>query len=124
LPDDDPKAMAILCGVLHHADFEPILSVSALLGFAVVTDKYDALRACRLAGKAWLDLICLQPTEFAIDCRVKVLAVAYLFDDHQNFGKISELLLAPADGVDHVRSYVSDAITLPTSVIGMCFCLT
>ncbi|TLD37648.1 hypothetical protein E2P81_ATG04460 [Venturia nashicola] len=116
LPDDEPVAMVALCSVLHHVEFAPDLSVLNLSAFAGVADKYDAIKACKLAGKAWLDHIYLQTTGISSFLLIEILCVAYIFEDYQNFKKISKRVLVQPDGYQRVRDFISDAVSFPDSV--------
>ncbi|KAE9978166.1 hypothetical protein EG327_007504 [Venturia inaequalis] len=116
VPDDEPVAMIALCSVLHHVEFTPDLSVLNLSDFAGVADKYDAVKACKLAGKAWLDHICLQIYGMSGFLLIRLLNVSYIFDDYQKFKNISKMVLAHPDGCQHVRDFIPDAVGFPDSV--------
>ncbi|KAE9969057.1 hypothetical protein EG328_007114 [Venturia inaequalis] len=116
VPDDEPVAMIALCSVLHHVEFTPDLSVLNLSDFAGVADKYDAVKACKLAGKAWLDHIYLQIYGMSGFLLIRLLNVSYIFDDYQKFKNISKMVLAHPDGCQHVRDFIPDAVGFPDSV--------
>lgn len=112
--------MTVMCNLIHHVEFEPNISVSALSHFAIVTDKYDTMIASKLAGKAWLDLICSHIRLVSMASIAEVFTVAYSFDDYSNFKKLSATLLAHPEGIKAMEKVALDGIGLPGCVLGKC----
>ncbi|QDS75676.1 hypothetical protein FKW77_007578 [Venturia effusa] len=117
LPDDDPTAMSVLCAILHHAEFTLPISIKMLIQFAVVADKYDTLRACKLTAHSFLATLYSDLVNMTIDNVTEILVIAYYFDDHYNFGRASMVLISQPNGAKKARNLVPDAVQLPGLVL-------
>lgn len=57
MPDDDGKAMEIVCSLVHlkNDSFSADIPSQLVLRIAVLADKYDCIGALRLAAELWLN---------------------------------------------------------------------
>lgn len=79
LPDDDPAAMEVVCGILHGATrFDGINDLELMHRVAVASDKYQVCNA--LSGKftVWLEKWCQNHKPGQPETYFMLLSVAYL----------------------------------------------
>lgn len=97
LPEDDFRAMNVICCIIHHRnDLVPSeISASDILQVAIVADKYDMLTALKYAAGAWLKMRpdAGTPEAESILFMGNLLAAAYLFRDPEQFQAIALRLM-------------------------------
>lgn len=97
LPEDDFRAMIVICCIIHHRnDLVPSdISASDILQVAIVADKYDMLTAFKYAAAAWLKMRpeAGTPEAESILFMGNLLAAAYLFRDPEQFQAIAFRLI-------------------------------
>ncbi|KAK5128283.1 hypothetical protein LTR85_002950 [Meristemomyces frigidus] len=99
LPDDDPKAMAILCNVLHHRNDRiptaAALSAADLLKVAEMSDKYDCAVALQPTARGWLAVF---EKRTKIEDRQSMISAAYLFNDDRGFKEFARCIVLQTAG--------------------------
>lgn len=97
LPEDDFRAMNVICCIIHHRnDLVPSdISASDILQVAIVADKYDMLTALKYPAAEWLKQKPKPKTAEAeaILFMGNLLAAAFLFREPVEFGRLSLELL-------------------------------
>jgi hypothetical protein len=88
LLEDDPDALALLSGILHHQAHEILHEpdISHLESLAFVCDKYQCFNVVKYQGTVWLEQ--LLKRNVAEDLS-RLLLVAYVLDLPECFSKIS-----------------------------------
>lgn len=93
LPEDDFRAMNVICCIIHHRnDLVPSdISASDILQVAIVADKYDMLTALKYATAEWLKKRPKPKTAEAeaILFMGHLLAAAFLFHEPEHFLRLS-----------------------------------
>lgn len=75
--EDSPKAMKVLCQVLHHQSLDGPLPANEMLDFAVLVDKYDCVEAVRLSS---FSLLSECESETPQHRKLYLITSAYLLD--------------------------------------------
>ncbi|KAK8214275.1 hypothetical protein IWZ01DRAFT_234081 [Phyllosticta capitalensis] len=94
LPDDDPRAMKILCCILHHCyDVTKTPRIADLSSLAVTVDKYLCKSAVQSCYIVWLNSALAQADVLDFRQLVELLAIAYSLKLPDEFYKISSKMV-------------------------------
>lgn len=99
LPEDDFRAMNVICCIIHHRnDLVPAdLLARDILKIAIVADKYDMLAALKFAAAGWLKTTPQSDTSEADSEAIlsmnSLLAAAFLFREAEQFRDLSVQLM-------------------------------
>lgn len=99
LPEDDFRAMNVICCIIHHRnDLVPAdLLARDILKIAIVADKYDMLAALKFAAAGWLKTAPQSDTSEADSEAIlsmgNLLAAAFLFREAEQFRDLSVQLM-------------------------------
>lgn len=99
LPEDDFRAMNVICCIIHHRnDLVPAdLLARDILKIAIVADKYDMLAALMFAAAGWLKTTPQSDTSEADSEAIlsmgSLLAAAFLFREAEQFRDLSVQLM-------------------------------
>jgi len=106
LHDDDPKAMTVLCKILHMQYDLPEKSLSAneLLNLAIVADKYGCIRAVKLSLESIFPRYPIVGTTF--QQTGDFICAAYLFDHPVLFERFTGSAI-----LDYAESFTELAFT-------------
>ena len=92
LPEDDPKAMSIICMVLHfrNNDVPNSLELEELLCITKLADKYDCIEALKHVARTWvrIDATNCDQEDLSI-----LLMVAFYFGDKESCRSIGTTLV-------------------------------
>jgi hypothetical protein len=99
MPDDNARALEIICNVIHlRNDAVPrSLSPKDIFEIAIAADKFDCVVALRYAGAVWLNP---EGVENILELSY-LMSAAYIFDDAQAFGDITLSMM-----LNHKDSYL------------------
>lgn len=120
LPEDDTEALRIVCAVIHHRN-EMVprkLAPAAILGVAIVADKYDCISALAYASRTWLQLC-----DTGAQDRMFLASAAYLLRDAASFREITRSLVLDYDGSYLVLYDEEIESVMPWKVLCKCYCV-
>lgn len=117
LPEDDPRAMAILCHILHLRNHNVSLYPSAkqVLDVAQLADKYDCTEAAMLSAHCWITGLLDHPTTDT-KTRCTLLLAAYYFQHSVLLKKIAYQLITRSTMEIQIPDHLSYA-NLPETMV-------
>lgn len=119
MPDDDAKAMIVICNVIHHRnDMLPdVLPPMELANVALAADKYNCVFTLKYAMNQWLHF--KEPVTLA--SLGSLLIAAYVFDNPDAFRRVTQRLVTGFScSYQSLNKGECDGI-IPCSVYCKCF---
>ena len=108
LPEDDPDAVIFFCCLVHFPQYhgqQPRPPTTQLMHLALFCDKYDAVAALHPWSELWLQT---KSEESLSGDHGKLLAFAYVFDNHSAFCTSSRSAIL--DGTDAIANGMRDEL--------------
>lgn len=95
LPEDDPKALKLICAVIHHRNEAVPRNLSPVEVFrvAVAADKYDCVDVLKFASETWLWLREMNAHDMAF-----LTTAAYILRNAEAFKELTKALILSYDG--------------------------
>lgn len=111
MPDDDAKAVDIICSIIHlRNDVVPLsLDPKEVFAVAVTAEKFDCANAVKLASMFWLKMSVVEV--HAVEDLAYLMGAAYILDNGDAFAEITLAMM-----MRHKESYLPWAEHLLTFV--------